>query len=283
MALMPAVPPPMIRCRVAILRSSSPLASPRGGAQLARFLEPFHCSARSAALLTSHDFSNHFTARLAARRCSPRTATHQDARRPLVREVAEPVERRRLLVGDRGRGARLGTRRCAAAEVALERLPRVGVVEHRAVRAGDRAELAADARAVEDALRPGGVERDGADRARRHTPPLRALRAGVGRVRGVALEGRDADDRFRRLERGGLRVGAGQLAAQTARALLRMDLEDSHRFFLFPGTPPSRRPMNSSSGIAAIVMPAAPPRAPSSTETREIVALSGASITLTKS
>src|SRR5438067_9250489 len=155
MALMPAVPPPMIRCRVAILRSSSPLASPRGGAQLARFLEPFHCSARSAALLTSHDFSNHFTARLAAPRCSPRTisrtisllgsqrraahlarflepfhcsarraapltshhfshhftsrlaaprcsprtATHQDARRPLVREVAEPVERRRLLVG----------------------------------------------------------------------------------------------------------------------------------------------------------------------------------------
>src|SRR2546430_6580287 len=37
--------------------------------------------------------------------------------------------------------------------------------------------------------------------------PLRALRAGVGRVRGVALEGRDADDRFRRLERAGLRVG----------------------------------------------------------------------------
>src|SRR5205814_7558866 len=163
MALMPAVPPPMIRCRVDTIGSSqlarflepiSLLASTRGAAHLALPLEPFHRSARRAALLTSHDFSNHFTARLAARRCSPRTATHQDARRPLMREIAEPVEGRRILVGDRGRGARLGTRRCAAAEVALERLPRVGVVEHRAVRAGDRAELAADARVVETVLRP---------------------------------------------------------------------------------------------------------------------------------
>src|SRR5205823_5476697 len=56
-------------------RSLSPLASHRGGAQLARFLEPFHCSARSAALLTSHGHSIPFTARLAPRRRSARTAT----------------------------------------------------------------------------------------------------------------------------------------------------------------------------------------------------------------
>src|SRR5205814_2914389 len=35
-------------------RTISPLGSPRGAAHLARFLEPFHRSARRAALLTSH-------------------------------------------------------------------------------------------------------------------------------------------------------------------------------------------------------------------------------------
>src|SRR5205823_8017437 len=64
---------PRRRSARTISRTISLLGSQRRAAHLARFLEPFHCSARSAALLTSHDFSNHFTARLAAPRCSPRT------------------------------------------------------------------------------------------------------------------------------------------------------------------------------------------------------------------
>src|SRR5262249_1885758 len=86
---------------------------------------------------------------------------------------------------------------------------------------------------------------------------------------------------------------ARDLAAEAAGAAFGDELEDlrgrggdrrRHRFFFpcgFPGR--SRRPMNSSSGMAAIVIPATPPRAPSSTDTREIVALSGASTTVTKS
>src|SRR3990167_8142091 len=177
------------------------------------------------------------------------------SRRALVGEVAEPVARPRLLVGDRGGRARLGAGRRAPAQAALERLAGPGIVEHRAGRAGG------------------------------HAPALRALRARVGRVGGVALEGRDADHGLRGLELAGLHVGARQLAPEAAGALLRMDREDAHqRFFRWPRLAPrSSWPMNSSSGIAAIVMPATPPRAPSSTDTREIVALSGASMTVTKS
>src|SRR5204863_5066862 len=61
------------------------------------------------------------------------------------REVAEPVRRLRLLVEDGlgGAGGRAGG--ITAAEVALEGLLRLRVVEHRAVRTRDRAELAAGA------------------------------------------------------------------------------------------------------------------------------------------
>src|SRR5439155_1621550 len=124
-------------------------------------------------------------------------------------------------------------------------------------------------------------------------PPLGALRAGVRRVRGVPLEGRHADDRLRGVERTRLHVRARELAPETAGALLGVDPEDvrrgrehGHRFFRSPrfvDAPRSRRPMNSSSGIAAIVIPATPPRAPSSTDTRDTVALSGASMTERKS
>src|SRR5437867_1019057 len=111
-----------------------------------------------------------------------------------------------------------------------------------------------------------------------------ALRARVGRIRGVALEGRDADDGLRRLEGADLHVRARDLAAQAAGAALGRDLEDFHRFFFpRPLSPASSRAMNSSSGMAAMVIPAEPPRAPSSTETREMVALSGASTMDTKS
>src|SRR5262249_27132949 len=119
-----------------------------------------------------------------------------------------------------------------------------------------------------------------------HAPALAALGAGVRRVRGVALERRHPDDGLRRLVLAGLHVRARQLAAETAGALLRVDREDSaHRFFRpLPFSPPrSRRPMNSSSGRAAMVIIWTEPLAPNSTDTREIVALSGASTTVTKS
>src|SRR5438477_8519776 len=196
----------------------------------------------------------------------------------------QPVNGGDVLVLDGRRRARVHARRIAATEVALERLARGRVVEDRPVRAGDRAELAAHARVVEHVLGAGGVDSDGAHRAGGHAPALRALRARVGSVRGVTLEGRYADDGLRRLERADLHVGARDLTAQAAGAPLGRDLENFHRFFFpRPLLPPSRFSMNSSSGMAAMVIPAEPPRAPSSTDTREMVALSGASTIVTKS
>src|SRR5439155_592078 len=82
------------------------------------------------------------------------------------------------------------------------------------------------------------------------------------------------DDGFRRLIRTGLHVRAGQLAAQAAGALLGSDPKYAHRLVRpFRRPRPSRREMNSSSGMAAIVMPATPPRAPSSTDMRARAAL----------
>src|SRR5256884_1751717 len=196
----------------------------------------------------------------------------------------QPVNGGHVLVLDGRRRARVHARRIAATEVALERLARRRIVEDRPVRAGDRAELAAHARVVEHVLGAGGVDGDGAHRAGGHAPALGALRARVGRVRGVALEGRHADDGLRRLERADLHVRARDLAAQAAGATLGRDLENFHRFFFpRPLVLPSRRSMNSSSGMAPRVFPAEPPRAPSSTDTREMVALSGASTIVTKS
>src|SRR5207245_7842311 len=93
-------------------------------------------------------------------------------------------------------------------------------------------------------------------------------------------------DGLRGVESPCLHVRAGELAAETAGALLGVDPQDVrrgrehvHRFFRSPrfvDVPRSRRAMNSSSGIAAMVIPAAPPRAPSSTDTRETGALCGA-------
>src|SRR5438128_929 len=273
-AFMPAVPPPMMRCRVAIVTDSSRTAGARSQTRLAWRL------------------------RLARRprdvlwlaRPSPRPREHPGG--PLPRELAEPVGGRRRLVRDRRGRACLGAGRGAAGQVALEGLAGVRVVEHRPVGARDRAELAPHARVVEHILCAGRVDRDRADGAGGHAPPLGALRAGVGRVRGVPLEGRDADDRLRGLERARLHIRAGELAPKTTGALLGVDPKDvrrgrehGHRFLRsrFVDAPRSRRPMNSSSGIAAIVIPAAPPRAPSSTDTRDTVALSGASMTDRKS
>src|SRR3989442_11988229 len=178
----------------------------------------------------------------------------------------------------------MGAGGIAAAQVALEGLARVRVVEHRPVRTGDRAQLAADASIVDDVLGSGRVDGDGADRARRHAPALGTLHASIGRVGGVAFERRHADDGLGRLVLAGLHVRAGQLAAQTAGAALGGDLEDAHRFFRpFLPSRPSRREMNSSSGMAAVVMPATPPRAPSSTDMRVIAALSAGSMMVTKS
>src|SRR5262249_13029037 len=145
-------------------------------------------------------------------------------------------------------------------------------------------ELATDAAIVDHVLGSRGVDGDGADRARGHAPALGALHAGVGSVGRVAFEGRHADDGFGRLVLAGLHVRAGQLAAQTAGAAFGCHLENSRRFFRpLPPSRPSSREMNSSSGMAAIVMPATPPRAPSSTDMRVMAALSAASMTVTKS
>src|SRR5262249_11380776 len=125
-AFIPAVPPPMIRCRRAIIQSFSALVEFRS----------FHRSARS-----SDD------PRLAPRPDAPRLALpypQQQALGALGREVGQPVRRGHVLVGD-GRGrAGVGAGGIAAAEIALEGLARGRVVEHRSVRTGDRAELAAD-------------------------------------------------------------------------------------------------------------------------------------------
>src|SRR2546425_806987 len=60
---------------IAVIRFSSRRPSPLGSLGSQYHFEPFHRSARRPTRLTSHGHSNHFTARLAARRGSPRTAT----------------------------------------------------------------------------------------------------------------------------------------------------------------------------------------------------------------
>src|SRR3990170_4155933 len=146
----------------------------------------------------------------------------------LAREVAQPVGGVRLLVQNGLGGTGAGARRIPAAEVALERLLRGGVVEDRAVRARDRTELAADALVVQDDLGADRRDDDGADGARGHAPALGALSAGVGGVARVAFEGGDPDDGLRRLEGPRLHVRAGVLAAETAGAPLRNNPQDSH-------------------------------------------------------
>src|SRR2546422_575240 len=273
-AFMPAVPPPMMRCRVAIVTGSSRTAGARSQTRLAWRLRLAR-RPRDVLWLAPP---------------SPPPPAHPGG--PPPPEPAPPGGRRPR--GGRGpRGpACPGAGPGAAPQVALEGLAGVRVVEHRPVGARDRAELAPHARVVEHILCAGRVDRDRADGAGGHAPPLGALRAGVGRIRGVPLEGRDADDRLRGLERARLHVRAGELAPKTTGALLGVDPKDvrrgrehGHRFLRsrFVDAPRSRRPMNSSSGIAAIVIPAAPPRAPSSTDTRDTVALSGASMTDRKS
>src|SRR5260221_4365344 len=72
----------------------------------------------------------------------PRTLPCQLGRCALGGEVALPVLREVLDPHDGVRRARRGALRVAAAEVALERLVGLRVVEDRAVRAGQRAQLA---------------------------------------------------------------------------------------------------------------------------------------------
>src|SRR5438132_350473 len=102
-AFMPAVPPPMTRCRRAIFTGSPRTAGPRSQTRLAW---------RLRLVLRPRD-----VLRLARPSPDPR----QHAGRPLPRELAEPVGGRRRLVRDRRGRARLGAGRGAAAQVALER------------------------------------------------------------------------------------------------------------------------------------------------------------------
>src|SRR5437660_250091 len=80
-AFIPAVPPPMIRCRAAIIRSSEELASPDAPPRLAL------------------------------------PSSHEHVLEAFGREIAEPVLRGDVLVEDRRRRAGLGAGRGAAAEV----------------------------------------------------------------------------------------------------------------------------------------------------------------------
>src|SRR5205085_1222931 len=119
-----------------------------------------------------------------------------------------------------------GAGRVAAAQVALARVLVPGRQrEDGAERAGDGAEVAADARlAQHDLGAVDGVDGDGVDRAGLHAPGLVALEAGVGGVAGLLVEDVDADDRARRLEGARLHPGAGQLALHAAGTLVGDDL-----------------------------------------------------------
>src|SRR5439155_14661963 len=125
----------------------------------------------------------------------------EHVRGALAREIVQPVGGGDVLVLDGGRRTGVSAGRIAATEIALEGLARGRVVEDRSVRAGDRAQLAAHAPVVEHVLGARGVDRDGADGTRGHAPALGALRARVGRVRGVSLEVLHAEDWSRWLER----------------------------------------------------------------------------------
>src|SRR6266850_3669959 len=146
-AFMPAVPPPMTRCRAAIIRPSEELAS-----------------TSSIEGLGSRRYGAHLALRAPSRLALPFPRQH--ALEALTGERGEPVLGGHVFVED-GRGrARFRTRRRAAAEVALERLARVRVVEHRPTGAGDRAELAAHAEIVDHVLGPGAGDGDRAHGAR---------------------------------------------------------------------------------------------------------------------
>src|SRR3972149_7173822 len=103
-------------------------------------------------------------------------------------------------------------------------------------------------------------------------PSLGALGAGGWSVARVPLVVRHPDHGLGRLEGAGLHVRAGELAPETARALLGDDLEDFHRgretdqrrlgLRARAGPPPSSRAMNASSGVAGRGIICTQPRAP---------------------
>ena len=215
---------------------------------------------------------------------------HREDRARVRSAAKSPIQSRGLhvLEGDRLGRAGGGAGGRAAAEVALVGLLGIAVVEHGAVGARDRTELAPDAGVVDHVLGARRVDLDRPHRAGGHAPALRALGARVRRVGGVALEGRDADHRLGRLEEAGLHVGAGQLAPEAAGALLGVEREDFHGRRRFPFRPGaerlrSRRLMKVSSGMAGMVIICTEPRAPISMEMDETVSLSGASRIVTKS
>src|SRR5690349_13687298 len=99
-------------------------------------------------------------------------------------------------------------------------------VVHRAERAGDGADLAADAEVVEDDVRAGGyVDLDGLYRAGVQAPRFVALGARVGHPAPSVVEVENLDARFRRVEDLIVLVRAGHLALQAPGALRRVDVK----------------------------------------------------------
>src|SRR4051812_2709046 len=146
----------------------------------------------------------------------------------LLRPLAHLPESRpvRVDISDGTGGACLRAGGVAAAQVALLHLARVLHIVHRAERAGDRADLAADAYVVEHDLRAGGcIDLDRLHRARMQAPRLVALRAGVGHLASSVVEVEHLDARLRRVEDLIVLVRAGHLALQTTGALRRVDVK----------------------------------------------------------
>src|SRR4051794_17181416 len=132
----------------------------------------------------------------------------------------------RVYISDGTGGACLRAGGVAAAQVALLHLARVLHIVHRAERAGDRADLAADAYVVEHDLRAGGrVDLDRLHRARVQAPRLVALGAGVRDLASSVVEVEHLDARLRRVEDLIVLVRAGHLALQAPGALRRVDVK----------------------------------------------------------
>src|SRR5262249_51188444 len=88
----------------------------------------------------------------------------------------------------------LGTGWTTIAEIAFKGFFGVRLIENGAIRAGDRTQLAPHAHVILDYFRTYWRNGDGLHRAGRHAPSLAALRASIGRVAGMGLKWRDAND-----------------------------------------------------------------------------------------
>src|SRR5512140_1607890 len=134
----------------------------------------------------------------------------------------------RVDVGDGARGAGFGAGRIAAAEVALLDLAGRLHVVHRAERAGDGADLAADAGVLEDHLGARTeVHHDGFHGTGMQAPRLRALGARVRHLAARLVEIENLDSRFRRGEDPVVLVGTCHLALPATRAFCGIDVKRS--------------------------------------------------------